>query len=115
MKGLENFKCPKCGGPVNRWQVAGIKKGKIVLVFECWSGDTQTKSFHHLYTGTLSLFKTLKAKEDKRDMYIMEAQKLIDGMVDFLVGRHFGEFNPEIGGLIEKLRLVKNCLKEFTR
>ena len=49
---MDNIKCPTCGSIHKNWiKVVQYKNwnGKIVLLVECWTGDTNNSDPQHLY------------------------------------------------------------------
>lgn len=50
--------CPYCGGPPNNYKPIGMEgrhTNRVKVLVECWSGDLNKPSHHHLFVVTLKL------------------------------------------------------------
>lgn len=64
---LENVKCPTCGGTINWIKVVQPINwnGTIILLAECWPGDTSEDKPRHIFTIELEDLPTVKINEVK--------------------------------------------------
>lgn len=55
--GTDLIRCPKCGGRVNKLWPMSIRPSEeyVDCIAECWSGDEQRKSHHHLFLVKVKL------------------------------------------------------------
>ncbi len=65
---LKNVKCPTCGNNHINW-IEVVQNynwdGTIVLLAECWSGDTQQDKPHHLFLIELDDLPIVEIKKVK--------------------------------------------------
>lgn len=59
------IKCPVCGGPVNNMWFSHRVGSYAFFIVECWSGDLNKKSHHHLFEVQVKLDKVVKDYDEQ--------------------------------------------------
>ena len=65
----EDLKCPVCGNPINWTKNVGDYhyNAEVVLLAECWSGDTEKEMPRHLFLIKLDELPELDLRKERKE------------------------------------------------
>ena len=71
------IRCPRCNGPVNKMWFSHRLGDYVFFIVECWSGDLNKKSYHHLFEVKIRLGKPAEDLDEKMLEILQEVENEI--------------------------------------
>lgn len=56
---LEDVRCPKCNGEINRKWFSHLSGEDAIFIAECWCGDLDKKSEPHIFTVNIKRLREI--------------------------------------------------------
>ena len=94
---VSDIRCPRCNGVRNNSWFAGLSPNQknAYFVIECWSGDLQKRSYHHLFLVHVPLLKGEPYNFDEKLAH--EIERILPKDLDLEKNPHIAKFLEEQG------------------